>query len=510
MAARLALLLACLSPLPAGAQVTFADVTAGDLDVPVRSWGVSFADVDADGDPDLFVSRYSPTGGDALYRNDGGAFTAVDAGPLTAGPGSIGHAWADADNDGDLDVLLVGATGNARGFGDTGGGVRLLLNDGTGFAYRALDDLFSPAGGVEGWTGAWADVDGDGRLDVVVAHPAGFVSDPSQPNALVRQVDAVDGRPRFTRVEGGPVTDGLDTYTVPTFSDYDRDGDPDLFIGSGPADGSLDVDHLYRNDGGTFVRITDGAPATDARDGQVMNWQDVDNDGDLDLFVTSFRGGSPAAGLDDLYRNDGDGAFTPVTDDPLTTESTGFSLANTWGDVDLDVFVTTGGAGAIGQDRLYLNDGAGRFTRAWTTAPLPTAGAAFGDTDGDGDLDLVVVSQQGDPAGAAVHPVRLYENRTDNGNAWVKVRLVGTASNAAGVGAMVSVTATIGGRTVTQLREVSTQNTFNGHNDLTVHVGLGDATSIGAVRVEWPSGQVDVGEDLGVDRTLTVTEGQGG
>ncbi len=510
---RLVVLSLLLGPVLASAQVTFVDVTSGALAEPVRSWAASFIDADADGDPDLFVSRFAPEGGNVIFRNDGGTFTAVDAGPLTAGPGSIGHTWADVDNDGDLDVLTAGGTGNAAGFGNTGAGVRLYLNDGAvdgGWTFRQHDAApFRAADAIEGWTAAWADVDRDGRLDFVVAHPRGFVSDPDQTNHLYRQTAPDDAGPTFERVADSPVTTGLAPYTVATWSDYDLDGDPDLFIGSGPADGSTAPDYLYRNDDGAFTRLTEGVLATDERDGQVMNWQDIDNDGDLDLFVTSYVGGSPEAGRDRLYRNDG-GTVMRVLDDPLATDVTGFSLANTWGDVDndgdLDVFVTTGTPNAdLGEDRLYLNDGAGRFTRAWTTDRAATSGATFGDIDGDGDLDLAVTTQAG-PAGG---PIRLYENRTETGNAWAKLRLVGTASNRSAIGARVEVAAEIGGRVLRQMREVSAQNTFNGQNDLTVHVGLGDATTIASIRVTWPSGTVDAYDDLAVRTTHVLREGDG-
>ena len=114
-----------LGPLTADAQVVFSD----DLDV--RS-----ADVDGDGDPDLYVSRFAPTGGNALYLNEGGTSTTVDAGPLTVGHGSIGRAWADVDNDGELGVVTTESTGR---FGNTGAGTVLYLNDGPdgdGLAFR--------------------------------------------------------------------------------------------------------------------------------------------------------------------------------------------------------------------------------------------------------------------------------------------------------------------------------------------------------------------------------------
>jgi hypothetical protein len=486
---RTAPLLLALLALPTRAQITFTDVTAGDLLTPVASWGASWVDYDGDGDLDLFSSRIATTGGNVLYRNDGGLFTAADAGLLTdsGSRGSLGHTWADYDDDGDLDVYVAGGLS------------RLFRNDGGTFAL-VEEGALDPDGDIRGWAAAWGDYDGDGLVDLVVVHPAGFVGDPHQENHLFHN----EGGGAFARVTDTPITDGLAPYTVGTWSDYDLDGDLDLFIGAGPA-GSLGPDYLYENEGGgAFTRITTAPIATDLRDGQVMNWVDYDNDGDLDLYVTNYAG-TPT---NDLYRNDG-GVYTTVTTGPLATDTGGLSLASTWGDLDndgdLDAFVTT--AGAV--DRLYENEG-GVFTRVMgqppVTAATTTSGATLGDYDGDGDLDLAVTSQ------APGQPVRLYRNDLASGNASFLLDLVGVASNRAGIGAKVWATATIGGEAITQLREVSAQNTFNGQNALTVHFGLGDAAVIEALRIAWPSGQVDVYADVAVadfGGRATAVEGEG-
>jgi hypothetical protein len=489
--ATLLLALALLAALPARAQIAFTDATAGDLLTPVPSWGASWVDYDGDGDLDLFASRIGTTGGNVLYRNDGGVFTAADVGPLTdsASRGSLGHTWADYDNDGDPDVYVAGGLS------------RLYRNDGGTFSLVEGGDL-DPDGDIRGWAAAWGDYDGDGLLDLVVVHPAGFVGTPSQENHLFHN----EGGGAFARVTGTPITEGLAPYTVGTWSDHDLDGDLDLFVGAGPVS-SPGPDYLYENEGGgAFGRITTAPIATDLRDGQVMNWVDYDNDGDLDLYVTNYS----AVPTNDLYRNDGGGTYTTITTGPLATDASALSLANTWGDLDhdgdLDAFVTTGGA----VDRLYENEGGGVFTRVMGQPPVasstPTAGATLGDYDGDGDLDLAVTSQ------TTLHPVRLYRNDLANGNASFLLELVGVVSNRAGIGAKVWATATIFGELVTQLREVSAQNTFNGHNALTVHFGLGDAATIEELRIEWPSGPEDVYTDVAVadfGGRATAVEGEG-
>jgi len=481
------------------AQTAFTDVSdaSPDLAAPLNAWGTSWVDCDGDGDDDLYAGRETDqlTTANALYRNDGGTLVRV-AGAFDGAPPALGHTWGDVDNDGDLDVLTTGAGGSA-----------LFLNDGACAFTRATGTPLD--GDVRGWAAAFGDYDADGWLDVVIAHPAFFVGTPVQTNHLFRGT----GGGALERVAEGPVVTGTAPYTVPSWSDYDLDGDLDLFIGSGPADGSLGPDYLYRNllretGTATFERLTDAPLATDRRDGQVMNWVDMDADGDLDLLVTNFTG--PAGQQPPhQYRNDG-GTYTRVTGTPLSTDVSGLGLANTWADVDhdgdLDVFLTTGGPpSSTGEDRLYLNDGAGAFTRlddgsVFVTRRAPTSGASFGDLDGDGDLDLAVSEQA-----ATLGPrVRVWRNDLASARAWLRVRLVGTASNRAGIGARVWVLA--GGRWMH--REVSAQNSFNGHNALTAHVGLGDASAADSVRVEWPSGIVDRLAAVAGHQTLTVVEGQ--
>jgi hypothetical protein len=210
----------------------------------------------------------------------------------------------------------------------------------------------------------------------------------------------------------------------------------------------------------------------------------------------------------DLYLNDG-GNYIKISEQLIATEID-LSLGNVWGDVDndgdQDVYVTNGNrSGGSTQNRLYLNNGDATFTKVTQGAAVEdniiTWGSSLGDYDDDGDLDLFVSGQQGRH--------RLYRNDSDNGNSWIRINLVGTASNRTGVGAKVFATAIINGVTVTQRREVSTQNSYLGHNSLTVHFGFGDATELETLIIQWPSGQVDEFSALSLNQTLIATEGQG-
>jgi hypothetical protein len=138
---------------------------------------------------------------------------------------------------------------------------------------------------------------------------------------------------------------------------------------------------------------------------------------------------------------------------------------------------------------------------ALTTGTHLHAGASAGDYDNDGDLDLFVTG------GGAMKA--LYRNDLNNGNSWINIRCEGTSSNRAAIGAKVRAKAAIDGKAVWQMREISSQNAFNGHNMLNVHFGFGNATRIDSLNVEWPSGQTDQATNVPLNRFITVTEGSG-
>ena len=460
------------------------------------SSGASWVDYDGDGDMDIFVSNRDT--GNYLYRNNGdGTFTKRNTGILTQGS-TIGNSWADFDNDGDLDVFMVGAASF------------LLRNDGNEVFTNVTNTAFGIfPGQIPGWASAWGDYDLDGHVDLVVSHPAGFVTNPSLPNFLFRN----KGDGTFERVTSTPITVGLAPYTIPSWSDYDQDGDPDLFIGSGPATGITATDFLYKNmlkesGAATFQRITQAPLATTQLDGQVWNWNDIDNDGDLDAFVTNYWGGFPNGMPDVLFRND-NGQFVRVTTSVLV-QDLGLSLANVWGDfdndADLDVFVAKDGNNGAA-NLFYQNNGDGSFTRLNTT-PFSTDiaatwGATAGDYDDDGDLDLFVPNLLRPNLSP---PNVLYRNDVSNGNNWLKIKLIGVQSNRSAIGAKVRAKITVGNKGFWQFREVSTQNTFCGQNSLDVHFGLGIQTSFDSLVIEWPSGIRQVLTSVNANQTLTIQE----
>lgn len=228
--------------------------------------------------------------------------------------------------------------------------------------------------------GSWIDLVGDGYLDLFVAN--GNVV--NQPNALYRNTRAGG----FARVVTGPVAVDGGTSIGGTFGDFDNDGLPDLFVTNRNNFGNF----LYRGLGDTaFARILTGPPATNIGNSNSSSWVDLDNDGNLDLYVVNF------AGNDFLYLNGGAPlhAFSRVDTTLLTTGSE-FSIPGAWADYNNDgledLFV--GNAGTQ-NDYVYVNHGHLFFTRTTLSDAASTLGASWGDYDNDGNLDLVVAHYQG-------------------------------------------------------------------------------------------------------------------
>jgi len=442
----------------------FVDATSGPLGDAGVGKGVAWGDYDNDGDLDLFVTSFDQT--NQLIRNDGGGvFTDVTTGPLGGPPGnSAASAWGDYDNDGDLDLYVVRNNGPNQ----------LIRNDGGGVFVDATSGPLGDAG--NGGTVAWTDFDNDGNLDL-------YLSNAGMANRLFRN----EGAGVFVDVTSGPLGDTGSGWSA-TWADYDNDGDPDLYLTNY---GSLN--HLYRNDGGgAFTDVTSG-PLGGLGDSLGAAWGDYDNDGDFDLYVVSDI--TPNM----LLRNDGEDVFTDVTTGQLAGLEGGRGVA--WGDYDndgdLDLYLAN-----LGQpNKLLRNDGSGVFADATIGALGDTGqarGVAWGDYDNDGDLDLYVVNQDG--------PNRLLRNEAAAGNHWLQVKLEGTVSNRAAIGARVRMVA--GG--VSQIRQVAGGTGLQSQDAMVVSLGLGAVSAIDSLIVRWPSGIVQVVEPVpAVDQLIAVVESSG-
>ncbi len=473
----------------------FSDVSviSGIAQDIFKSVGAAFIDFDADGWLDLVVGRQPPV----LYRNTGaGAFVpATRQAQLDYKVCTFGLGYGDFNNDGQADLYFANAIYTPN---------LLLKNrkDGT-FA-----DV-TPSSGVGG--GAicsddlvLGDFNNDGKLDIYVGNEGANVLYFNQGN--FRFVDV-------TRQAG--VGDTLISNC--TAADYDNDGDLDLYVANNR--GGYDEypirdkwpNRLYRNNGdGTFTDVAAEAGVQDESNSKGCCFGDYDNDGDLDLYVGN--DGSPNR----LFRNNGDGTFTDVTDlagvaEPMGTH--GVVFADFDNDGWLDIYAAGGSYipekhhQCVHQDHpdiLYRNNGDGTFTNLTQTAginpnnPL-TSGVTIGDYNNDGDLDIFLANSiyKGSYESASV----LLKNN-GNRNHWLHIQLLGRKSNRLAIGARVQVVA----GDLVQIREVEGGHGCGSQNSLPVEFGLGLRDKIDQTTIRWPSGILQHLKNTPVDQFLTIEE----
>ena len=463
---------------------TFTKITSGSIVTDAAgSTRVAWLDWNNDGYPDAFFGNPSQ---DALYQGSAdGAFTKLSTGATIGSALSFGGYAADYDNDGWEDLFVV----------KWGGGANQLFRNTLGTDFIAVDAV--EAGSIvtdrHNWVSAgWADYNRDGFLDL-------FVGNRTTENDFLYRGNSDGMFSAMPSSEVGDVVQDQGWTEACAWADYNNDGWPDLWVVNFDwvNDGSKGENTLYRNDRGVFSRISQGSIATIRSSGSAA-WGDYNNDGFLDLFLTDFWG------TNSLHQNSQGETFTDVGEE-AGVASPMVSWAATWGDYDndglLDLFVA---AYSEGSSVLYHNDGDGSFSMVDVGSPLRDgvnrSGVTLADYNNDGFLDLCIVCGDGVPAQNL-----LYRNN-GNANHWLKCRLIGSASNRSAVGAKVRVKAEIGEESVWQLREVGAGGSGGGGSPRVVHFGLGDATSVDVIRIEWPSGTVQELNDVAADQILNVTE----
>jgi hypothetical protein len=482
-----AVALAALSGWAAGLDAPFTRLKTGPWTELANSICVASCDYDNNGWPDLFVGHFDTPS--ALYRNQNGTFSKVTTPPVpTLLPNTHAAAWADYDNDGWPDLVvacLVDAPQKAtvvfHGLGD-------------GLFERLTNGPIATATG-RAVAASWADYTGDGLLDLFIGR-----------GALVRDVA------NSLYLNNGPAGFSLDNSIdfsplrtdQGTWADYDGDGDLDLFVVHAHQQGNT----LYRNDGHGHFQAMQNIGLDQMGESVGAAWGDFDNDGDLDLVVINFAFSGPSANF--FYRNNGNGTFTRITDGPIATD-TGSFQSSSWVDVDndgwLDLFVTVEPPIPVPRVKncLYHNLGDGTFEKM-TNGTLVTdnahfAGASWLDYDNDGFPDVFVACGSIYEAQSSA----LYHNN-GNSNAWIKIRCVGALSNRSAIGATVRVKARLGGTDRWQMRQIVGTEGWLSFNNLDVLIGLGDATFVDTLRIEWPSGIVQELHNLPVRQTLVIVE----
>ncbi len=492
-------------------DATFTKITTGPVVAErTANYTCAWADYDDDGLLDLVIGIgnltpqfFTPL---RVFRNNGSgssglAFTKITTGTLaTLNVSAAGMAWGDYDNDGRLDVYLAN-------FGPRN---ILFRNTGNGAFVTSTDPGIANNHGY-GDNAGWADYNRDGYLDLFATT---YDGSSVKPNLLYRN----NGNATFTRLTAefsGSFLDETGLMATVAWGDYDNDGDPDLYI----TNDRFGAGRLVRNNGdGTFRRMppaeVGGITDDSIADSSSGWWGDFDNDGDLDMFVSVGDTREPQAS-NLLWRNNGNGTFDPTTVDNVgaIVGDPGISRSAAWADYDndgwLDIYVTNPGVHAQGADNyLYRNQGDGTFVKVTTGSLVHDGGSswgsAWGDFDNDGFMDLVVANGY-NPSGTPTANNFLFRNN-GNTNHWLKLKLRGTASNRSAVGAKVRVKTTTGGKTFWQMREISGSSGRYAFQDIRPNFGLGEATSVEIVRIEWPSGLVQELRNVNANQLLTITE----
>ncbi len=501
--------------------------------IETMTGGVAVFDYDNDGLLDLFftngatipgLQKKDSTFANRLFHNNGdGTFTDVTDKAGVAGLGySMGVAAGDYDNDGFVDLYVTGVNNN-----------QLLHNNGNG----TFTDVTAKAG-VPGtipghgkaWsvTAGWFDYNNDGLLDLMVINYLDYdiktaaicsqkkittFCSPDDFKGLPNILYKNNGDGTFTDVS---IPSHIANYTNKgmglAFADYDGDGFMDVFVSNDTFPNLL----LHNNGDGTFTDQANTVGVAYNELGKTVagmgaDFRDLDNDGKPDIFHTAMFGDSFP-----LYKNLGDGQFEDCTSSAGLTAATSRSTAWGVGAYDFgnvgrkDLF--TANAAILDNsmeiehrpyelpNSLFRNLGHMTFTDVTSTAgpsfkvAAAHRGAAFGDLNNDGRIDIVVTVLNGSP--------EILINRTPTHEHWILLKLVGVRDNRDGLGTQVKITTAHG----TQYNQATTAVGYNSSSDKRVHFGLGEDPVIDSIELKWPTGITQVLTHIKADQILTIVE----
>jgi hypothetical protein len=505
--------------------------------IETMTGGVAVFDYNNDGLLDIFFSngasipsleKSNPSYYNRLFRNNGDdTFTDVTEKAGLAGIGySMGVAAADYDNDGFVDLYVTGVNQN-----------QLFHNNGDGTftdvtAKAGVGGIIPKTGKPWSVTAGWLDYNNDGLLDLFVvnyltydlrtAHRCTNQGLPTycSPNDFEGTSNILyrnNGDGTFTDVsESSHISQYIGKGMGVAFADYDNDGFTDIFVSNDTFPNFL----LHNNGNGTFTDVALQAGVAYRENGETVagmgaDFRDLDNDGRPDIFHTAMFGNSFP-----LYHNLDGAQFEDVTGTAgltaFTTRLTGWGTGSFDFDNDGNKDIFTADSAILDNSMevqhepfalpngVFRNVGKLRFEDVGSkpgsglSVPAAHRGAAFGDLNNDGRVDVVVTVLNGMP--------EILMNRSTNKNHWIILKLVGVTDNRDGLGTRVKITTAFG----SQYNEATTAVGYNSSSDKRVHFGLGDATVVDRIELAWPTGVKQVLTHVGADQILTVTESLSG
>jgi hypothetical protein len=480
-------------------------------------------DFNNDGYDDIVLSSWSLTEPMRYYRNNGnGSFTDVsDSSGLGYLTGGLNIIQTDYNNDGYKDIFVL--RGGWKGkFGKNPNS--LLRNNGDG----TFTDVTKASGLLSfhpSQTATWADFNNDGWLDVFIGNETTPNEEPHPCQLFINNKNGT-----FTEIAaqaGCAITQFVKGVTS---GDYDNDGRPDIFLSTLNGNKILLRNESGKNGPIMFKDVSEQAGLTHNLTRTFPTWfWDYDNDGWLDILVCgyeftqslSYYAAAEAtqtpvgnAGKVFLFRNNHDGTFEDVSA-KVGLNSVAFAMGANFGDIDndgyLDFYLGTGNPqlkSAV-PNKLFKNLQGERFLDVTTAARVGNIqkghGVSFADLDNDGDEDIYI--KMGGAYTGDAFENSLYLNPGQNNNHWVNLRLQGTVSNKAAIGARIKVTFKDNGKERSVFRDVNSGGSF-GSNPLRQHIGIGQATAIDRVEITWPvTGKTQVFRDVPIDTNGMITEG---
>jgi len=493
------ILLQCMLALSIVTQAQLPNFTKVDTGAITQLYGGHVSstcfDMDNDGDQDLFVGNCGVgiNRNFSFFKNErNGLYVEM---PEFINDVNIISSFGDIDNDGDID-LFTGLPGDY---------LDVYANDGYG-RYTFLSSLYSPD---SEFYPTLLDINSNGLLDVVGIDKWGSVMYNNDNGGFLWWTDlGLFQQQPYVFLHGV------------SWGDPDDDGDFDFYGGytaniGGPS--GIPINLCFLNEGnGEFVQFDPTSPIVEGECATpCANWVDYDNDGDMDLYVHNVMCDNL---LPALYENLGNMEFTrhDIIDEMYRHS---FSNSSVWGDLDndgdLDLFMTVENnefpwpppdTSATPFNILYINEGNGQFTDI-LEHPLTSEDshtALLLDHDNDGDLDVLMTRYSWSFDGYN----NLFVNE-GNDNSWIVLTCEGTTSNKTAIGTRVQAKAFVNGSHITQTREITPINGHLSYANLRVHFGLGDADVIDTLIIRWPSGIVDTYLDVTANQFYRAIENIG-